>query len=241
VRGPWEQIHREPFIHGNRGHGNIFRTFEGQEMLVVMNRAATGGLGNGVRSEYYEVEITDDGIKVLSHRDDLDGQLGMPLADTTPPDLFLPPNQVVEATSPDGVAVSYTAMAHDWRQGPVPLAASHASGSTFAIGDTQVTCSAEDDAHNVASASFNVHVKGAAEQIGDQIALVLLARPKGTSFTDQLGAAQALLAEGRNRQAGEQLNAFIRHVQAQSGKALSVSLANKLIASATRIMGVIGG
>jgi hypothetical protein len=219
----------------------IFRTFEGQLVFLVMNRAASGGLGNGVRMEFYEVEITDEGVKVLSHRQDLDGQLGMPLADTKPPDLYLPPNQVVDAISPDGAVVHYTAMAHDWQDGSESLASSHASGSTFAIGHTPVTCWAEDDAHNMASRSFDVHVKGAAEQISDQIALVLSAKPKGTSFVDQLESAQAALAEGIDRDACNRLRAYIQLVQAQSGKALSVALANKLIANATRIIAVIGG
>ncbi len=129
-----------------------------------MNRSAQGGLANGTRSEYYDVEITDEGVKVLKHRQDLDGQVGLSLEDKTPPDLYLPPNQIVDATSPAGAAVSYTAMAHDWRQGPVPLKTSHNAGSTFAIGTTTVACRAEDRAGNAAEESFTVRVKGAGER-----------------------------------------------------------------------------
>lgn len=82
-------------------------------------------------------------------------------------------------------------------------------------------------------------MKGAAEQIDDLIALVLLAQPKGASLVDQLNSAKALLDAGRNAAAREQLNAFIKLVQAQSGMQFSVSLANKLMAGAVRIMGVI--
>ena len=85
VRGPWEQVYRKPFMHGNRGHGNLFRTFEGKDMLVVMNRSAQGGLANGTRSEYYDVEITNEGVEVLKHRQDLDGQIGLSLERKTPP------------------------------------------------------------------------------------------------------------------------------------------------------------
>jgi hypothetical protein len=241
VRGPWEHVHREPFIHGNRGHGHIFQTFEGQEMLLVMNRSATGGQGSGTRSEYYEVEVTDEGVEVLRHRDDLDGQLGMDLADRTPPDLYLPPNQVVDATGPDGATLTYTATAHDWRDGPVVLSSSHTSGTTFPIGRTRIDFSATDRAGNLATASVDVHVKSAVEQIDDQIALVSSARPSSTSFVDQLESAQALVEEGRHREAREQLNAYSRYVKAQSGKAFSVSLADDLVANVTRIVAVLAG
>ena len=240
VRGPWEQVYREPFMYGNRGHGNLFRTFEGKDMLVVMNRSAQGGLANGTRSEFYDVEITDEGVKVLRHRQDLDGQVGLSLEDKTPPDLYLPPNQVVDATSPAGAAVTYTAMAHDWRQGPVPLKTSHNSGSTFAIGTTTVACRAEDSAGNAAEESFTIHVKGAGEQIADQFGLIQLAKPRSGKFKEALNAAQSRLEAGDKAGVRKQLNAFQQLVRAESGKALSVSLTNKLLANAGRIAAVIG-
>jgi hypothetical protein len=233
-------VYREPFMHGNRGHGSLFRTFEGKDMLVVMNRSAQGGLANGTRSEYYDVEITDEGVKVLKHRQDLDGQAGLSLEDKTPPDLYLPPNQVVDATSPAGAAVSYTAMANDWRQGPVPLKTSHNSGSTFAIGTTTVTCHTEDNAGNAAVESFTVRVKGAGEQIADQFALIQQARPKNAKFKDAVNAAQSRLEAGDKAGLRKQLNAFKQLVRAESGKALSDSLTNKLLVNTERIAAVIG-
>jgi hypothetical protein len=240
VRGPWEQVYREPFMHGNRGHGNLFRTFEGQDMLVVMNRSAQGGLANGTRSEYYEVEIGEEGVKVLRHRKDLDGQVGLALEDKTPPDLYLPPNQVVDATSPAGAVVGYSAMAHAWRQGPVPLKVSHNSGATFAIGTTTVVCSAQDNAGNTSEENFTVHVKGAGEQIAAQLALIQLAKPKSGTFQDTLNAAQSRLEAGDKAGVRKQLSAFTQFVRAESGKALSVSLANRLLANAERIAALIG-
>jgi hypothetical protein len=239
IRGPWEQIPRGPLAVGNRGHGMLFRTFEGQDMFLVMNRSASGGLGSGTRMEFYEVEITDEGVNILSHRADLDGQLGMNLEDTTAPELWLPPNQVVNATGPNGTTLTFTAMARDWHDGPIPLNSSHASGSTFDIGHTTVTCWAEDKAGNLATDSFNVHVKGAAEQIEDQIELVLLAGMQGTSYVDQLKISLSLLAEGQGAKACNQLLAFMRLVRAQTGKQLSVSLATDLLANVTRIIDVI--
>jgi hypothetical protein len=240
VRGPWEQVYREPFMYGNRGHGNLFRTFEGQDMLVVMNRSARGGLGDGTRSEYYEVAITDDGVKVLKHRQDLDGQVGLALEDKTPPDLYLPPSQVIDATSPAGAVLTYTAMAHDWRQGPVPLTASHGSGSTFPVGTTTVSCRAEDDAGNVAEENFTVRVKGADEQIADQIALLELAKLNNARLKDHLIAARSRLAEGDQAAARRHLEVFKGLVRDEKGEALSASISNKLLANAERIVEVIG-
>jgi len=179
-------------------------------------------------------------VKLVKHRQDLDGQAGFPLEDKTPPDLYLPPDQVVDATSPAGAAVHYTALAHDWRQGPVPLKASHPSGATFAIGGASVECRAQDDAGNVAEGGFTVRVKGAAEQIADQLALIQLARPKSGDFKNRLTAAQSQIAAGDKNGARKQLDAFQRLARADSGKAFSISLANKLLANAERIAAVIG-
>jgi hypothetical protein len=162
------------------------------------------------------------------------------LEDKTPPDLYLPPNQVVDATSPAGAAVTYTAMAHDWRQGPVPLKTSHNSGSTFAIGTTTVACRAEDSAGNAAEESFTIHVKGAGEQIAAQFGLIQLAKPRSGKFKEALNAVQSRLEAGDKAGVRKQLNAFQQLVRAESGKALSVSLTNKLLANAGRIAAVIG-
>jgi hypothetical protein len=49
--------------------------------------------------------------------------------------------------------------AKDLVSGHVPVSCNHASGDTFALGTTKVTCTAQDDAHNTATASFNVTVQ----------------------------------------------------------------------------------
>jgi hypothetical protein len=80
-------------------------------------------------------------------------------ADTTPPVLSLPANITAEATGPSGAAVTYTATATDLVDGPVTPSCAPASGSTFALGATTVTCSAVDDAGNTASGSFTITVQ----------------------------------------------------------------------------------
>jgi hypothetical protein len=85
---------------------------------------------------------------------------------TFPPDVLAPAlsgvsgDTTVEATGPDGAAVSFdTPTAVDNLDGPVAVECLPASGSTFALGSTGVTCSAHDAAGNVASASFSVTVR----------------------------------------------------------------------------------
>lgn len=62
-----------------------------------------------------------------------------------------------EATGPSGAAVAFSASA-DEGGSPLPVSCSPASGSTFAVGDTTVTCSAQDVYGTSASATFTVTV-----------------------------------------------------------------------------------
>jgi hypothetical protein len=80
--------------------------------------------------------------------------------DTTPPAITGTPVQV-GATAPDssGVAVSYTnPTAADLVDGPRAVTCAPASGSTFAVGTTTVTCSAADSLGHSASTTFPVVV-----------------------------------------------------------------------------------
>ena len=79
--------------------------------------------------------------------------------DRTPPVLTLPASPVTaDATTRSGAPVNYTATASDALQGPIVPSCSPASGSTFAIGTTTVSCAATDRAGNTASGSFSVTV-----------------------------------------------------------------------------------
>jgi uncharacterized repeat protein (TIGR01451 family) len=81
--------------------------------------------------------------------------------DTTPPVIHgLPEALVYEATGPAGASVTWTSpTAVDIVDGPVPVACAPLSGSTLPLGETSVTCSANDAAGNTAGASFNVLVR----------------------------------------------------------------------------------
>jgi tetratricopeptide (TPR) repeat protein len=79
--------------------------------------------------------------------------------DTTAPVLKLPRDKTVEATSPAGAAVAYTASASDLVDGTVPVSCDHRSGGTFPLGPTTVTCSATDKAGNRATGAFRITVQ----------------------------------------------------------------------------------
>jgi hypothetical protein len=94
------------------------------------------------------------------------------LDDTVAPALTVPADLNVDATGPDGAAVTYAAMATDtWDLAPI-VECAPASGEQFPIGTTTVTCSATDDSGNTATASFDLHVEGASEQATDLAASI---------------------------------------------------------------------
>src|SRR5262249_50773245 len=81
--------------------------------------------------------------------------------DTTPPVITGVQNPMVAyASSTAGAKVTYSALtAVDDRDGTVPIMCTPASGTTFAPGQTTVTCSASDKAGNVAPTAFTVWVQ----------------------------------------------------------------------------------
>lgn len=65
--GPWEQL--EPLVRGDSGHGMLFKTFEGQLMLVLHHP-----FGRNARAKLYEIEDVGDNLRVIRARDDLHGE-----------------------------------------------------------------------------------------------------------------------------------------------------------------------
>lgn len=101
----------------------------------------------------------------ITYTDDEGASVAFPLGavDVTGcPPIFagVPADMTVEATGPTGAPVAYTPpTATDAIDGSnVPVVCDHASGATFPLGPTTVTCTATDDDHNVATASFVVTV-----------------------------------------------------------------------------------
>jgi hypothetical protein len=164
-------------------------------------------------------------------------------ADTTPPALTLPGTVTVDATSPQGAIVSYPAKATDDDGDTLAAACVPASGTTFAIGATTVSCSASEPGSSTATGSFQVVVKGAAAQVGDLISLVdSFHLPVGIqdSFDTQLHAVLADLQASNTTEACGDLTGFINHAQAQSGQFLTASQASQMVAAATQVRAVLG-
>jgi RHS repeat-associated protein len=110
---------------------------EGENNLV-----AEGVDPFGIRSNHLEASFTVD--------------TGAPTFSGVPSDI------TQQATDSSGAQVNYTApKATDEVDGEVPVNCDPASGSTFPIGTTTVTCTVTDKAGNEATASFNVTVEEA--------------------------------------------------------------------------------
>ena len=78
--------------------------------------------------------------------------------DTTRPVITVPASITAEAVGPNGAAVPFTSTATDLVDGPTVVTCVPASGSTFPIGTTTVSCNTADSSGNPASATFTVTV-----------------------------------------------------------------------------------
>jgi hypothetical protein len=79
--------------------------------------------------------------------------------DNVDPVIVVPADITQEATGPNGASVSFNVTATDNEDPNPQIVCEPASGSTFALGTTQVHCTATDASGNSASASFNVTVQ----------------------------------------------------------------------------------
>jgi len=141
----------------------------------------------------------------------------------------------VNATSPDGAAVTYSPTATD-NVGVTSLSCDPVSGSVFAVGPHTVTCTAGDAAGNTASMSFSVTVIGAHEQLFNLLQYVTgLGLPNGTAqpLINQLRAAYEQDAAG----ACNKLGGFLSMVQKKSGNIPSDEKA-VMVADGTRVLNV---
>jgi TolB protein len=164
--------------------------------------------------------------------------------DTTAPVLTVPENPTLDATGPAGAVVSYAASASDDHDPSPTLACAPASGSVFAIGTTEVTCTATDDAGNSTSDAFTVRVRGAPEQIVrliDKTLLFLDLRSLEAQLRARLeAAAEALLAKKKKSLACAGLGLYGTAVKIAPSRALTVAEKAELRADANRIRAVIG-
>ena len=90
-----------------------------------------------------------------------EASVGVTVEDTRGPVLTLPGDLTVAATSTAGAVATFSASAVDAVDGPVGAVCTPASGSTFPIGTTTVTCTATDATGNIGSGTFTVTVNPA--------------------------------------------------------------------------------
>ncbi|MGB7705817.1 MAG: tandem-95 repeat protein [Nitrososphaeraceae archaeon] len=79
--------------------------------------------------------------------------------DTTPPVVSVPEDIIAEATGPEGRIVNYKANATDIVDGNLATVCNPKSGSTFALGQTRVECTANDVAGNIGKNEFVITVR----------------------------------------------------------------------------------
>ncbi len=137
--------------------------------------------------------------------------------DTTAPSLTVPDDIISEATGTDGATVDFTPTADD-TVGVASLECTPASGSTFPLGDTTVTCTATDTSGNQASDDFTVTVTVDATSV-DVIASSIEAQglPNGVerSLLGPLSQAKKIAGDNNPRNDGavcNKLDSFAAHV-----------------------------
>jgi hypothetical protein len=107
----------------------------------------------------YRLRTTYPGNDFYRASTDLDTILVTASTANAPPELHLPDPITAEATSPAGAAVGFTATATDAEDEPDPAATCDwASGATFPLGTTTVSCDATDSDGAMTSGSFTVTV-----------------------------------------------------------------------------------
>jgi hypothetical protein len=116
--------------------------------------------------------------------------------DTTGPVLALPVQVVAEATSPLGAAVSYAVSATDAVSGVAPVTCVPASASGFAIGSTQVSCSAIDATGHVTNGGFPVIVRDTTAPAVQITSPLPDAMPTGATIDVQLQASDIVGVAG---------------------------------------------
>ncbi|HEX5247860.1 MAG TPA: HYR domain-containing protein [Gaiellaceae bacterium] len=204
---------------------------------------STGGAPTTVAAASVSVPVTAEGVTTVAyHATDNAGNVESDHAiavriDETAPVVSVPAGGLTaDATSTDGATVDYRgSVAVTDNLDPSPaLDCAPPAGSVFATGETPVSCVATDRAGNASTATFTVTVRGAADQIADE-----LTNPSG----GLAGKQQAAFADvqGANTQAAcGVLDAYGNEVRALTGKKLTVADAATLLATVGRVDGLLG-
>ncbi|MGE3277778.1 MAG: HYR domain-containing protein [Vicinamibacterales bacterium] len=115
--------------------------------------------------------------------------------DRTPPAFVTPEALSAEAASAAGAVVTFDVSASDVGQGPIDATCAPVSGSVFALGATDVTCTATDQAGNEGTAAFTVTV-------ADTTAPTVVAEGQSAEATGPAGAAVTFAASATDAVTG---------------------------------------
>jgi hypothetical protein len=166
--------------------------------------------------------------------------------DRKAPTLTLPVDGTVNATSAAGAVVTYPVSAVDGADPSPTVNCTPASGTTFAIGTTSVTCSAKDHVGNQTTGSFRITVLGAQAQLSALIQKVVTASTLSPTVKAQLSSRlQSLLVSFDPNNPAQRatvcgaLQTFITAVRALSGHGIPPAQATDWISDATRIRTVL--
>jgi HYR domain len=195
------------------------------DVMVVATNATNFGSGN--------VSVVDGGTATVLGFEPLVADADLALTN-------VPASIMANATSPSGAVVTYTPPTVVDEDSPLPtVGCAPASGSTFAIGPTTVTCSVSDsdDSNSPVSASFTVTVIGAAAQLKTLLAFVQ-GLPPGASLRSTVQLAINDLPSNPTGACSE-LAKLIKETKAQTGKHLTTAQATSVITAAEQIEAVI--
>ena len=158
--------------------------------------------------------------------------------DRRPPTLSLPAPITVDATSPQGTTVTFSASALDGADPHPAVSCTPASGSTFSIGTDTVTCTATDHVADSTRGSFTITVRGAKDQL-DRLVQEVITVPKLATQLRSLVAGFDPSNTVQRAVVCRALSDFIAAVQLLSGHGIPPATATTWIGDAERIRAVL--
>ena len=203
--------------------------------------------------EIYTMNADGSGVEQLTHNTAADRVPDwQPLGgggsqrDTTPPTMILPGPLPEDATSLAGVAITFNVSARDAVDPNPRVTCSPASGATFPIGTTTVTCTASDASGNTTTGSFTVTVRGAGAQIQRLLNEVIGASGLTPTQKEYLRTILERLLVGFDPSnqthrwaACRTLGIFSLYVSVRRGLPIPPALADKWLADSRRIRDVL--
>ena len=227
-----------PFADDNGSNSGSAYVFEpdgaggwSETKLLASDGAASDIFG-------YSVAISGDRVVIGAPLDDDNGSdsgsayvFDIAASDTTPPDITVPGDIVVEATNPDGASVEYEVTVTDDTDPAPNLACEPASGSVFPIGETEVLCTATDASGNLAQATFTVTVtlgEAAFDGLVEIVEELGLRGGTERSIVRQIENAQRDFLAGDLEGALEKLNDLVERVNGLEGRQLTEDQAAEL-------------